>query len=147
MDCNITIRPATKTDLPDIINIELDSFTDPWPEQLFMESFNDKTGQFLCACAEHGICGYIVMHYAADEADINNVCVKKEYRNKGIGRQLIATALDLLTGKSINKIFLEVRPTNTDAIRLYESFGFIKFGLRRNYYPNGGDAVLMKLDR
>ena len=72
--------------------------------------------------------------------------VASEYRRRGIGRSLLATAVDWARSAGIRKLELHVFPWNTPAIRLYEQFGFEREGVRRGHYSRNGadvDALLM----
>ena len=92
--------------------------------------------------------GYGILTIGAGESHVLNVCVSPQYQGKGYGRvifnQLIAEARRF----KVETMFLEVRPSNPKAIRLYRSMGFNEIGTRRGYYPakNGReDAVVMAL--
>jgi ribosomal-protein-alanine N-acetyltransferase len=77
-----------------------------------------------------------------------NVCVREEFRNRGFGRALLANLLALAAKAGAMTIYLEVRPANTSAIRLYESMGFRQAGFRQGYYQSVGgreDALVMRL--
>jgi ribosomal-protein-alanine N-acetyltransferase len=95
------------------------------------------------------IIGYAVMSLGAGEAHVLNVCVRDEYRNLGFGRRLLEHLLDRAQSSGVNEAFLEVRPSNLSAIRLYQRLGFEQIGIRRGYYqaPDGReDAIVLKLE-
>jgi ribosomal-protein-alanine N-acetyltransferase len=75
------------------------------------------------------------MSVAAGEAHILNICVHPDYQGQGIGRKLLMHLLELVLDHHVDMIFLEVRPTNFAAIKLYLDVGFDEIGMRRNYYP------------
>jgi ribosomal-protein-alanine N-acetyltransferase len=92
--------------------------------------------------------GYGIIASGAGEAHLLNVCVREEFRNRGCGRALLAKLLELAQGAGAKIVYLEVRPANTAAIRLYEAMGFRQAGLRQGYYQaaNGReDALVMRL--
>lgn len=93
-----------------------------------------------------GIAGYAGAIFACDEADIALVAVKPENRRKGIARAMLKKLFEELIARGINKIYLEVRISNTNARSLYDSLGFLPVGIRKNYYENAEDAIVMVKD-
>jgi len=92
------------------------------------------------------IMGYGVMSSGAGEAHVLNVCVAEPWRGRGIGGQLLGHLLEFADSLSLSEVFLEVRVSNTTAIRLYSSLGFSQIGVRRGYYQavNGReDAIVL----
>jgi ribosomal-protein-alanine N-acetyltransferase len=77
---------------------------------------------------------YGVMSLGAGEAHILNLCVGEMYRCRGVGRRLLASLIERATAAGMADAFLEVRPSNTAAIRLYLALGFEQVGMRRGYY-------------
>ena len=93
------------------------------------------------------VIGYGVMSLCAGEAHILNVCVRAEFRNLGFGRRLLEHLLERAAASGVAEAFLEVRPSNLSAIRLYQHLGFEQIGIRRGYYqaPDGReDAIVLK---
>ncbi len=91
--------------------------------------------------------GMLLARSSFDEHDLFYVYVRDEYRRHGVGRQLMALWLDeLKIVEQKGRLFLEVRPSNTGAIRLYEAFGFKEIQRRPRYYADGEDAVIMFKD-
>jgi ribosomal-protein-alanine N-acetyltransferase len=96
---------------------------------------------------DHICIGYGIMSTGAGEAHVLNLCVDAKYRCRGIGSQLLAHLLEFAKGLSVMDVFLEVRPSNPSAIRLYQSHGFSQIGVRRGYYQATGgreDAVVLR---
>lgn len=87
--------------------------------------------------------GYLILHDSYDLYEIMKIAVKKEFRNKKIGEQLINFYLNNWE----QNLFLEVRESNEIARYFYEKIGFVSVGKRKNYYPNGETAILMSLER
>jgi ribosomal-protein-alanine N-acetyltransferase len=88
------------------------------------------------------------MSLGAGEAHILNLCVREEFRIVGFGRRLLEHMLERASASGISEAFLEVRPSNLAAIRLYQRLGFEQIGIRRGYYqaPDGReDAIVLKL--
>jgi ribosomal-protein-alanine N-acetyltransferase len=94
------------------------------------------------------IIGYGVMSVGAGEAHILNLCIGELYRCRGVGKRLLTYLVERGTAAGMSEAFLEVRPSNTSAIRLYLSVGFEQVGMRRGYYQAVGgreDAAVLKL--
>jgi ribosomal-protein-alanine N-acetyltransferase len=119
-----------------------------------------RPSQFAAACSgveqatesalvletEAGVCGFIVFSRVLDEACIHNVAVHPAQQGKGMGRYLVATALDSMRRRGAYRCLLEVRASNTAARGLYGALAFELDGVRKNYYPTGSgreDALLM----
>jgi ribosomal-protein-alanine N-acetyltransferase len=93
--------------------------------------------------------GFVLVRVAADEAEILTIAVKRNARGRGYGRRLIEEALRRLYRDRVAACFLEVNRSNTAAVRLYRSLGFVVAGERQRYYSEGGDgdttALVMRL--
>lgn len=136
----LTVEIAKPEYLPYIVEIENHSFSSPWPQKQLLESI-DKT---YVAREGSSIKGFICIEKTFDEVHILHMAVHNEHRRIGIGKKLIETALSL-GGK---KLFLEVRESNFQAIKLYESFGFKTISKRKKYYQdNDEDALIMELNK
>jgi ribosomal-protein-alanine N-acetyltransferase len=100
------------------------------------------------ATSGNRLIGYGVMSVGAGEAHILNLCIDEGFRCQGIGRRMLEYLLDKGAAAGMSEAFLEVRPSNTAAIRLYLSLGFDQVGMRRGYYQAVGgreDAAVLKL--
>lgn len=148
----LILRAATARDVPAIRAIETESFPDPWSEKSFSEYLSLPDVPFLVADDDGIVSGYVIARFTADEFEILNVAVAPARRRLGVGETLLSrivrdfgerlAARDLLSGKG----WLEVRTDNAPAAALYRKLGFEERSVRRNYYGNGVDAVLMSLD-
>lgn len=143
----VHIRPMMEIDLPEVATIERKSYAFPWSENIFRDCL--RVGYTCRALDLSGqIIGYGVMSLGAGEAHVLNVCVRDEYRSLGFGRRLLEHLLERAAGAGVSEAFLEVRPSNLAAIRLYQRLGFEQIGIRRGYYqaPEGReDAIVLKL--
>jgi [ribosomal protein S18]-alanine N-acetyltransferase len=144
----VHIRPMMEIDLPDVAAIEQGSYAFPWSENIFRDCL--RVGYTCRALDLAGrIIGYGVMSLGAGEAHILNVCVRDEFRTVGFGRRLLEHLLERAAAAGVGEAFLEVRPSNLAAIRLYSQLGFEQIGIRRGYYqaPDGReDAIVLKLE-
>lgn len=136
------IRKAIESDIPQIALIEKACFSRPWTEDSIRDSFNNKSNCFYIAEADGKAVGYIGLSVVLDEGYILNVATLPDYRRQGIAASLISHIINVYKDE-LRFLTLEVRPSNTAAIRLYEGFGFEKAGERKNYYRNPTENALL----
>ncbi len=138
-------RPMGRDDLAQVMAIERDLYPFPWSEGHFRDSLNAGYSCWVCA-SDGEVVGYAVMMLAADEAHVLNIAIARPWQGRGLGRRLMQHLIGLARGYGAREIFLEVRPSNTVARRLYHDMGFNEIARRRGYYPAQGgreDAILM----
>lgn len=145
---NALFRPMSMVDIPAVAVVERASYLFPWSEGVFRDCV--RVG-YLCRVVESAdeIVGYGIMSFGAGEAHILNVCIRNDERGTGLGRRLMSFLLDRAREEYMQEVFLEVRPSNAVAIRLYETIGFVRIGVRKSYYQATGgreDALVYKLD-
>jgi ribosomal-protein-alanine N-acetyltransferase len=130
---SVEIRPMHELDVPVIVAIERAAYQFPWSEGIFRDCL--RVG-YVCRVVDVGgdMAGYGIMSIGAGEAHILNVCVRDEYRGRGFARKVLLYLLDRAHSSGMYEAFLEVRPSNTAAARLYQSMGFEQVGVRRGYY-------------
>lgn len=141
------IREMTEADLDRVTEIERANFSVPWKKKDFYDFMIRDDTIFLTAAEGDEIAGYIGFYGYPDEGDITNVSVDAAYRQRGIGRALLDELSRRASDRGITKIFLEVRESNADAIRLYHSAGYEQVGLRKDYYSSPKEnALIMRRD-
>ena len=116
--------------------------------RLVTQKFGAAVGDKATIKLNGRLAGYGIMSLGAGEAHILNLCIDGAFRRCGLGRTMLDYLLETARDKDISAAFLEVRPSNEDAIRLYEIAGFEKVGIRKSYYQaeNGReDAVVLSL--
>lgn len=130
----IVFRPMSAMDLEKVIAIEEGVYEFPWPIGIFQDCLSVG---YCCWLLEQDdeISGYGVMSVLAGEAHILNLCIKPELQNNGLGREMLDYLIDLARVHNADVMFLEVRTSNKQAIKIYERSGFDEVGMRRNYYP------------
>lgn len=140
----MTIRRLTYADLPQVIAIERRAFPAPWSLAMFVLELSKPAGICLAATGDDGrIVGYLICSRYDTVWHIMNIAVDPELQGRGLGAALLTRLLEEVGDESA-RYTLEVRQSNTAAIRLYERFGFRAAGMRRRYYQdNGEDAVIM----
>jgi len=144
----VRFRPMTLSDIPGVMAVERASYPFPWSDGIFRDCI--RVGYFCRVVELRGqICGYGIMSYGAGEAHILNICIHSDLRDQGVGRKLLELLLDRAREAGMQDVFLEVRPSNPIAIRLYESMGFERIGTRKGYYQATGgreDALVYRLE-
>jgi len=144
------IEPMRVEDLDEVLAIERASFPHPWSHHAFIYELRENRVARLWVGRgaeepDSPVVAYLCLWLIADEVHVTNFAVHPSHRHRGIGRQLMATLLELYRQQGATRAALEVRPSNHDARRLYEAFGFRQVGLRRGYYfDTGEDALLME---
>jgi ribosomal-protein-alanine N-acetyltransferase len=142
------LRPMTENDLPRIHRIELASYEYPWTPGNFADSLKAGYSMWVRE-AEGEVIGYYAMMAAAGEAHLLNLTIAPIWRGHGLGRDLLEHCLAGARDHKADTLFLEVRTSNTAAIGLYHSSGFVDLAVRRDYYPardGREDALIMKKD-
>jgi ribosomal-protein-alanine N-acetyltransferase len=131
----LQIEHMTIGDLPDVIALEKAVFSNPKPPEVFEHDINI----YYVARIEGKLAGYIGIEHVLDEAHIINLAVNPALQRQGIGEAMARHVL-----KDAKSFFLEVRRSNTAAIKLYEKIGFQVIDERKNYYAdNQEDALVM----
>jgi [ribosomal protein S18]-alanine N-acetyltransferase len=127
------IRPMNELDIPVVAAIEKAAYQFPWSEGIFRDCL--RVG-YLCRVidVDADMGGYGIMSVGAGEAHILNVCVRDDYRGRGFARKILTYLLERAGAAGMREAFLEVRPSNLAAARLYQSMGFEQVGVRRGYY-------------
>jgi len=141
----VNFRPMEEQDLTDILAIESLAYEFPWNRVIFRDCL--RVGYCCWVMERDGLIdGYSVMSVAVGESHILNLCVHPESQGRGYGAVILDFMLDIARKHKADSIFLEVRPSNETAKRLYRQAGFDEVGLRRNYYPASSgreDAIIM----
>ena len=144
-----TYRVANAFDLPIFVSLDKELFPySPWTAGQYKEEFSSPTRHFVVALDEqHSIIGYAgVFAPGATEADILTVGVVPDHRGKGIAKALMALISDWALSQGSTAMMLEVKVDNAEAIGLYESLGYSKLNVRKDYFGAGLDAQVMRLE-
>ncbi len=138
------IRKMQKEDILQMAEIAAASFTDPWTEKGFTEALQMESACFFVAVKDGTVMGYCGCYMAADEAEIVNVAVRDDCRKQGIADKLLMELIAYGSKHGVSRFFLEVRVSNEAAIYLYEKHGFIRQGIRKDFYKDiHEDAYVM----
>ena len=130
-----TIRDMNHDDLAMVSDIERRSYEFPWSHGVFRDCL---LAGYQCRVLERGgrVAGYAIISIAAGEAHILNLCVDPAHRAHGYGEILLDEILGVAREAEVEQIFLEVRPSNETAIRLYRKKGFHQVARRPEYYQS-----------
>ena len=141
------IEKMTISDLEEIKDVLEKDFDDFWKVNTLKEELLSNYSYFITIKLDktNEILGFAGFKKTLDTADIMNIVVRKDFRNKKIGKKLLSTLIKKAKEQNIKTIFLEVNSKNLPALKLYENIGFKKIGIRKNYYKNS-DGINMKIE-
>ena len=141
------IEKMTISDLEEIKDVLEKDFDDFWKVNTLKEELLSNYSYFITIKLDktNEIIGFAGFKKTLDTADIMNIVVRKDFRNKKIGKKILSTLIKKAKEQNIKKIFLEVNSKNLPALKLYENIGFKKIGIRKNYYKNS-DGINMKIE-
>ena len=143
----LEIRPMTHSDLARVLEIEVNLFpVDAWSEDLFLGELAEVSisRDVSVAILDSEIVGYASFRYVGKQGDVNTVAVASNQQGKGIGTALMDWLESQAVLRNVREIFLEVRSDNEAAIKMYDTRGYERIDIRRNYYGNTIDANIMR---
>ncbi len=137
------IVPMTKEHVAGIKKVDDSCFESPWSLKAFESELENPIAFYFVAVKDDEVIGYCGYWWTFGEAQITNIAVSPEYRQKGIASALMDEMINHCREMDVLSITLEVRVSNNAAISMYEKYGFERVGLRPKYYNNKEDALLM----
>ena len=139
------IRPMEKKDIEEIVAGEKKIFkTTLGYDYLLQELELNPFSQYIVLEIDNKVKGYIGL-WIADNMQIINFYIDKEYQKMGFGTMMMEFVIKVCETSHITSLTLEVRESNEVAIKLYEKFGLKKVAIRKHYYDDGEDALLMEI--
>ena len=132
-------------DLENIKDCLLTDFDNFWSYNILKQELENGKSKYFVAKQENEIVGFAGILLIIDQVNIMNIVVKKDKRNFGIGSLLLEEIIRYSKIHNATSITLEVNEKNIAAINLYKKYGFKQVGLRRKYYNNEDNAILMDL--
>ena len=149
----LSFLPMSTVDLEAVLAIENQSHIHPWTKGNFSDSLaaghwaycirpaSDQTvkGSFL---DPEVLWAYCILYPAVDELHLLNITVAPSLRRHGIAQRMMKAIEGVAAQQNMPRIILEVRPSNTNALKLYEKMGFEAIGSRKNYYPSNPETGL-----
>ena len=140
---NYKLVPMDRSHLAGVAELERMCFSTPWNEAMLEEELYNDTASFIVAEGEDGsVLGYAGLHVILDEGYIDNVAVRPSCRRMGLGDKLLDVFIRFGQA-NLAFLTLEVRPSNTPAVALYEKNGFKEVGRRPNYYDDPKEEALL----
>ncbi len=140
----VVIAPMRSKDLKAVLRIEGEVFDEPWSKRLFEEELAQRTSRaYRAAWVGDQLVGYAGQMSIDDEAHVNNIGVDPAWQGHRLGTAMLCDLVRTALGRGTAHLTLEVLVGNEPAIALYRRFGMAPVGVRPNYYPNGGDALIM----
>ena len=146
----LALAPMRKRHLRQVLAIEQQAYPKPWSRAVFeseLAQVRDRSRYYAVACAGRDVVGYAGLWFvcdpAGDEAHVTNIVVAPQHRRRGVGRRLMVHLADVAIRSRCVAWTLEVRASSTGAQELYRRFGFAPAGIRKNYYEQAEDAIVM----
>lgn len=135
------IRPITQDDLPEIHAILRTSSQD-WNPSILISCFGKNYKQWAIYF-ENTILGFVIIKSSENHWELMQIVMDEKYQQQGLATRLLYFVIDEARKAKIEKIQLEVRASNIPAICLYHKTGFREVGMRKKYYADKEDALLM----
>ena len=145
----ITYRDANSFDIPVLVSLDKELFPySPWSAGQYREEISAPTRLFVVALDDaSSVIGYAgVFAPGGAEADVLTVGVVPQHRGQGIARELMARITQWAIEQGSIAMMLEVKTDNVEAISLYESLGYVKLNVRKDYFGTSLDALVMRKD-
>jgi len=144
----LNYEPMQQGDIEDVLALEQAVYPHPWSRANFLDSLASGYQAWLLRDQAGELLGYFLLMAIVDEAHLLNVAVSARQQGQGLGRFLLNQAVACARGLGMESVLLEVRPSNTRALEIYERYGFVRIGLRKAYYPAANqqreDAIVMR---
>jgi ribosomal-protein-alanine N-acetyltransferase len=140
----IRFVPMQSEHIDGMVEVEKQCFNSGYAKKTFAKELENKIAIYIVAADDEKVLGYIGLWDICGGADIIDVAVHKDFRRQGIAEGLLEEMLKVCRERGIFEINLEVRVSNTAARQLYKKMGFFENGLRKLYYENKEDAILMQ---
>lgn len=142
----ITYRLMDSNDIDDVFEISKICFSIPWSRTSIESELSNPLAKYIIAknMETNQVIGFIGVWIISGEGDITNIGVHPDYRRQNIASGLLNSLINLCKDFDCNLLNLEVRRSNIIAQNLYNKFNFKEIGVRKNYYGNNEDAILMQ---
>ncbi len=130
-------RLMQEADLNEVVDLVENASDFAWSPQNIQDSFlsSNDSSFVLCSSRKRELFAYAVIHNVIDESHLLNIVIKKELQGRGLGVYFLQQLIDFVKDQKQRRFLLEVRASNTIAIKLYQSIGFHHDGVRKAYYP------------
>ena len=142
----LTTETMRRRHLKKVLEIEEKIYPRPWTHRTFVSELSHMragTRFYLVAYVGDSMVGYGGMMFSGDDAHITNIAVDPQWQGRGVATEMMLDLVLLAHDRGCSAMTLEVRHTNVVAQNLYRRFGFVPAGIRRKYYENTDDAIIM----
>lgn len=140
----MTVRAWEEKDVKEIARLEAECFSDPWTEGMLADTLRFPIYHTFLAEEGGQVCGYGCIILLFEDAELANIAVAPTHRGQGVGKRILEEMHAYAKARGAERMLLEVRVSNRNAIGLYEKYGYERYGLREHYYADGEDAYLMQ---
>ena len=142
----LELKSLREPHLEAIYSIEKQVYEEPWTKELLGESLKAPMTYSVGLFRAKEIVAYAIYQVVFSEGHLLNLAVHSDFQSQGVGSKLLDCLLQDSQRRGAMNFFLEVRPSNTTARKLYEKRGFKPLMIRERYYANGEAALIMVLD-
>ena len=142
----LSCRRLSATDTDEVASLERAAFNEPWSPALVGTELDSPSSVAIgiSRTAAGQLLGYALFRLIPPTADLNRIAVVDQERGRGLGSLLLRYGHDALAHAGATECLLEVRDSNTAALRLYSNHGYQHIARRRGYYTNGSDALVLR---
>ena len=138
------IRPAVAGDVPALLALEAGLFgPDAWSEASLRDELEGPFRRAVVLVAAEEVLGYAVTLLAGDVVDLQRIAVRPDRQRRGLAGLLLADALAAARAGGAERMLLEVSAANEAAVAFYAAQGFTRIDVRRRYYRDGSDALVL----
>ena len=143
----IEFEVLSKDNIDEVWRLEQECFDDPWTKKMFESEIDNRVSVYIVARDKENerVVGFGGVWTVLDCADITDIAVAADYRRCGLGCEIMRLLIQICTERGVETMNLEVKTTIAAAISLYKKMGFEQCGIRKKYYHNRFDAMLMAL--
>ena len=132
-------------DVASVFKIDREVLNSNWSLLLYQHELLDLNTRAYVYKIDDEVVGYVLAKYIGDTSDLLQIAVKKSFQNKKIGYELLKFVWDYLRNEGVEEMILEVATRKEKIIQFYETFGFERLYVRKNYYGRRRDALVMRL--
>lgn len=137
------IRPLELKDIPTIVELEEEIFGESLGYDMLSEEISNPLIWFRVIEIDNEVIGYIGGYFFMDDGEIINFLINEKYQHMGYGSKLFNSIMDEAKASGIKRVTLEVRRSNMKGINFYTKHNFKEISVRKHYYKNGEDALVM----
>ena len=142
----LTTEAMRRRHLRRVLQIEDQVYPRPWTHRTFVSELAEmRNGSryYMVAYVDDVMVGYAGLMFSGNDAHVTNIAVDPEWQGRGVATEMMLDLAILSHERGCEAMTLEVRHTNTAAQNLYRRFGFVPAGVRKRYYENTDDAIIM----